>query len=68
MKLDCVNRGRCYEFYEAVAIAMGDSVDESKNITEAHAKVRIINLLCAKCKNLKTKETNYEHFKKSKKN
>ena len=60
MNLMCIHRKRCYEFKEAVAIAMGDSVKEENNISEIQAEVIIISEHCSKCKRLKTKENNDE--------
>jgi hypothetical protein len=58
MNLLCIHRKRCYEFKEAVAIAMGDSFDEKNNISQIQAEVRIISEYCSKCKRLK--ESNNE--------
>lgn len=58
MNLMCIHRKRCYEFKEAVAIAMGDSVNEENNISKAQAEVRIISEYCSKCKRLKTEDNN----------
>jgi hypothetical protein len=54
----CIHRKRCYEFKEAVAIAMGDSFDEKNNISQIQAEVRIISEYCSQCKRLK--ESNNE--------
>ena len=53
MNLNCKHRQRCYDFKEAVAIAMGDSFDEKNNISQNQAEVRIISEYCSKCKRLK---------------
>jgi hypothetical protein len=52
MNLLCIHRKRCYEFKEAVAIAMGDSVNEENNISQIQAEVRVISEYCSKCKRL----------------
>ena len=52
MNLNCKHRQRCYEYKEAVAIAMGDSFDEENNISEIQAEVRIISEYCSQCKKL----------------
>lgn len=60
MNLNCKHRQRCYEFKEAVAIAIGDSFDEENNISEIQAEVRIISEYCSKCKRLTIKDNNDE--------
>ena len=64
MNLNCKHRQRCYEFKEAVAIAMGDSFDEENNISEVQAEVRIISEYCSKCKRLKTEDNNHRRQQK----
>lgn len=60
MNLNCIHRKRCYEYLEAVAIAMGDSVKEENNISQIQAEVRIKNELCSKCKKIETETNNNE--------
>lgn len=60
MNLNCIHRERCYEYLEAVAIAMGDSVNEENNISKIQAEVRIKNELCSKCKKIETESNNDE--------
>ena len=65
MNLNCKHRQRCYDFKEAVAIAMGDSFDEENNISEVQAEVRIMNKICSQCKKIETKESNNEYRKQN---
>lgn len=58
MNLNCIYRKQCYEYLEAVAIAMGDSVNEENNISQIQAEVRVISEYCSQCKRLK--ESNNE--------
>lgn len=68
MNLLCIHRKRCYEFKEAVAIAMGDSFDERNNISQIQAEVRVISEYCSKCKRLTTKESNNDERRNNKQN
>jgi hypothetical protein len=60
MNLNCKHRQRCYEYKEAVAIAMGDSFDEKNNISQIQAEVRIISEYCSKCKKLEYNDNEEE--------
>ena len=60
MNLNCIHQKRCYEYLEAVAIAMGDSMNEENNISQIQAEVRIKNELCSKCKKIETETNNNE--------
>lgn len=66
MNLMCVHRKRCYEFKEAVAIAMGDSFDEENNISQIQAEVRVISEYCSQCKRLT--ESNNEQTRNNRQN
>lgn len=68
MNLICIHRKNCYEFKEAVAIAMGDSFEEENNISQIQAEVIIISEYCSKCKRLTTKESNNDERRNNKQN
>ena len=63
MNLNCIHLKRCYEFLEAVAIAMGDSTNEENNISKIQAEVRIKNEICSKCKKIETESNNEQNTK-----
>ena len=66
MNLNCIHRKRCYEYLEAVAIAMGDSVKEENNISQIQAEVRVISEYCTKCKRLETETNNNDERRNNK--